>query len=197
MLTKIVLFDTETTGLPITPVETQPPEIQPYIIELSAVMIEHDDKDHVVVERLHTRIAGAPYISKRITDINGIAMEDLVGQPLWFDVREHFFDMCNKAGYVCAHNLQFDARMIQLEEQRLGFGKPFSGVKRRCSLSMSRKVNDAPSHNLGKLYKHLFGKELVNAHTADADTNALVEVYMHMVKKGAWSNGNTPGEAGA
>ena len=115
-------------------------------------------------------------------------MQDLVGAPLWSDSRDRFLGMCDDAGMVCAHNFEFDARMVQIEEKRLGNGKPFQQIKRRCSLTMSRKINQVPSHSLGNLYKSLVGKDLVDAHTADADANALVEVYMHMVKNGAWGH---------
>ena len=186
-MTIIVIFDTETTGLPKTPVETQPMDVQPYIVQIHAALLEYNSKGHEVLDVFSTFVSGAPFISKRITEINGVTMEKLEGQPTWAEVRGPFFDMCEKAGTVCAHNFQFDARMVHLEEHRLGHPKPFQRVKRRCSLDMSRQINkSAPSHNLGKLYKHLFDEDFDNAHTASADVGALVRIYLHMVGMGAW-----------
>jgi len=196
---KVLLFDTETTGFPKLPIESQPDDVQPKIIQLHASIVDYAPSgDYEVLETISTYVCGAVYVPKKITEITGIAMRDLVGAPLWTDVRESFFEMANSAGVVCAHNFEFDARMVQLEEQRLGMPKPFQSVKRRCTLKMSRRINtDAPSHNLGNLYKHLFGQELKDAHTAEADVGALIKVYIDLVKKGAWSKGNNPALHGA
>lgn len=186
-MNRVVLYDTETSGFPLVPVDTQPIELQPHILEISVVMIEHDCSDFEVVDRMSTLVSGAKHIPKKITEINGVSMERLDGQPSWLDVRDRFMSMCDNAGIVCAHNFEFDARMVQIEEARLGRLKPFQNVKRRCSLKMSRQINkDAPSHNLGKLHKFLFNEDLKDAHTAEADTNGLVRLYMDLVKKGAW-----------
>lgn len=185
---RIVLFDTETTGFPRTPIDKQPDDVQPYILQLHAVLIEHDGQEYEVVETLSSYISGAPFIAKSLTDIHGISMETIQGQPPWSDIREQFFDMCLRSGHVGAHNFEFDARMVQIEEKRLGYGRPFQGVKHRCSLLKSRRINkDARSHNLGRLYKHLFNEDMANAHTADGDVAGLIRVYMDLVSKGAWS----------
>lgn len=185
---RVVLFDTETTGFPRIPIETQPDDVQPYIVQIYAVAIEHDEKEYEVLKTLSSYVAGVPFIPKRLTDIHGISMSTLVGQPLWSDVRELFFEMCERHPVVCAHNFKFDARMIQIEEKRLGNPRPFKNVKHRCSLLKSRQLNrDAVSHNLGRLYKHLFNEELADAHTADGDVAGLIRIYMDLISKGAWS----------
>ena len=188
--TTVTLFDTETTGFPATPITGQPLDVQPYILQLHAVTILHDDEGEGfhVMDTFSSFFSGAPYVSKRITEINGITMEKLEGAPSWVDVRDQFFDMCLTAGTVCAHNFQFDARMVHVEQFRSGVvEKPFEGIKQRCSLLKSRVINSsAKSHNLGKLHQHLFKEELKDAHTADGDVAGLIRIYMDLVKKGAW-----------
>ncbi len=184
---KVMLFDTETTGFPVLPVETQAKEDQPRILQIHAVVIEHNMTQHTVIDTFSTLMSGVKHIPKKITEINGISLSDLHGAPTWASIRDRFFGLVENAGCIVAHNLPFDARMVHVEEHMLGFGKPFQNVKRLCSLDMSRKVNtSAPSHNLGKLYKHLFGEEMKNAHTADGDVAGLIRVYMDLVGKGAW-----------
>jgi len=186
-MTTIVIYDTETTGLPLAPVETQPMDVQPYIVQIHAALIEYNRKSHKVLDTFSTLVSGTPFVPKYITAINGVTMGKLKGQPTWSEVRDRFFDMCNTAGAVCSHNFQFDARMVQLEEKRLGFDKPFQGLKHRCTVAKSREINtDAPSHGLGKLYKHLFGEDFVGAHTAGGDVDATIRVYFDLIKKGAW-----------
>lgn len=184
---KVVLFDTETTGSALSPVETQPVDLQPFIIQIHASMIQYDDSGHEIIETVSSFVSGAPSIPYRITEITGIKHADLASAPQWVDIRSKFFDMVERAGAVCAHNLSFDAKMLQVEEQRLGFPKPLQDVKRRCSLTMSRKLNTtASSHSLGKLYRHLFDEDLEAAHTAEGDVRGLLRVYMDLVSKGAW-----------
>jgi len=189
---KVLLFDVETTGFPKLPVdEDTGTAVQPYITQLSATVIGYtsarQNVEYEVIDSFTTYVSGAKFIPKNITDLTGVTMEKLKSAPPWLDIRDRFFKMSIDAGIVCAHNLQFDARMVQIEELRLGNPKPFSDVKRRCTLSMSRIMNkSAPSHALGKLHKHLFGEDLLNAHTADSDVAGLVRVYVDLVGKGAW-----------
>ena len=189
---KALLFDTETTGFVKTPVDTQPVDVQPYLTQLHGVLIEHDDKDYEILETVSTYIGDAFYngfkIPKKITELTGVTWELLDGKPRWSDWRTTFFGVVEKADTVVTHNFVFDARVIHVQEKRLGFEKPFGNVKHRCTLETSRKVNKlAKSHALGNLYKHLFGETLENAHTADADTMGMLRVYMDLVHKKAWA----------
>lgn len=186
---RAVLFDTETTGLPSAPIETQPLDVQPYITQIHAVLIEHDKDGYETVGVFSTFVSGAPFIPAKITELTDITMAKLEGQPTWNKSRGGFFDLVSRADTVCAHNFQFDARMVYIEEMRAGFQRPFAGIKHRCSLQKSRVLNkDAKSHNLGRLYKHLFDEDLAGQHTADADVGGLLRIYMDLVKRDAWSH---------
>lgn len=189
--TKVFLFDTETTGLPVTPVDTQPTDVQPYVTQLHGLLVEYDDNGHNVIKTMSKYISDAHHdgvrISKKITQITGISNDTIKDAPRWSDIRHEFHDLASSADIVCSHNFPFDARMVWIQEKRLGFSRPFSGVKHRCTLKKSREIyKDAKSKALGNLYTHLFGEELTNAHTADADTNALLRIYMRIVADGAW-----------
>lgn len=186
---KIVLFDTETTGFPRTPIETQPLDVQPRIIQIAAHLVEHDEMGtgFTLIDKLITHINPGVPVPAKITEITGITDTDLAGKPQWGEIREFFFTMCRTAGAVGTHNFEFDARMVHVEERHLNEPKPFAGLMHRCTLQMSRKVNTrAPSHALSNLHQHIFGEPLVGAHTADGDTAGLVRIYMDLVKKGSW-----------
>lgn len=185
---KIVLFDTETTGFPKMPIEKQPLDMQPRITQIYAAQLEYDSNgDYEVVKVLKTNVKGAKFIPKKITQLTGITMDSLKDAPYWLQTRDEFFGMCLDAGMVAAHNVQFDCRMVHAEEHQLAFEKPFEAIKRRCTLEASRRINkDAASHSIGNIYKHLFKEELKDAHTAEADVNGLIRLYMDLYKKKAW-----------
>ena len=187
---KTLCFDTETTGFPVMPIETNLPEVQPRIIQIHAELIEcgNDGSDPVRLEFLSTHLNSVNSIPKKITEITGITIEKLHGAPQWEDVRPQFWSMVEAADFTAAHNFPFDARMLQIEEMFIGQPKPFAGKKTRCSLMASRKVNTtAKSHALGNIYEHLFGEKFSGAHTADADVGALVRVYTYLLGMGAWA----------
>ena len=183
-------FDTETTGFPVLPIETQAHEVQPRIIQLYAALVEHDDdgSNASVKKVLSTNLNSVTSVPAKITQLTGIKTSDLHGAPQWEDVRGEFFSLVTLADFTVAHNIAFDARMIQIEEKFLDKPKPFEGVKLRCTLMKSRLINtSAQSHALGNLHKHLFGEELTKAHTAEADVGGLVRIYLDLIKKGAWN----------
>lgn len=182
-------FDTETTGFPVLPIETQEHAVQPRVIQLYAALIEHDESgENSVVKRvISTNLNSVTNVPQKITEITGITTADLHGAPQWENVRGEFFALVKEADFTTAHNIVFDARMIQIEEKFLGFEKPFADVKLRCTLMKSRLINtSARSHALGNLHQHLFGEPLTKAHTAEADVGGLVRVYLDLIKKGAW-----------
>lgn len=187
-----LLFDTETTGFPKKPFATQPSDVQPFITQIHADLVEHepDGSAHEVIGTLSTYISGAKFIPKRITELTGVTLEKLEGQPSWKEVRSEFIDMSRKASWTSAHNIRFDSDMVKLEEHRYGFNdeEAFKDIVARCTLTMSRKTNThVKSHGLGNLYESLFGEKLVGAHTADADSMALTRIYMDLLQKGCWA----------
>lgn len=189
---KIFLYDTETSGLPLTPIDTQPMELQPFIIQLFGVVLEHNDdcSEWSITRTLSSNFSDllnaglkVPYF---ITKITSIKDADIAGAPTWTDFREEFFDAVNSVDYVGAHNFPFDARMVWLSELRLGFSKPFTDVKQRCTLEISRRINGHGGNDLAQCYKRATGEELTDAHRAENDCHALVQVYLDLVKKGGW-----------
>jgi len=86
--------------------------------------------------------------------------------------------------YLVAHNnFGFDLPVLRKEVARVGgtIPKPFAFVDsliyfKRMYPERAGQVKTRTPYNLGILYQDLLGKELTNAHTADADVQGLYEL---------------------
>lgn len=97
------------------------------------------------------------------------------------DAITKFLDFIPKAGKVIfvAHNgYKFDFAVIALHLERHGRSLPEGPTYMMFDslYALKKKLPGRKSYSLGKIYKDIFGKSLENAHTADADTNAMFEL---------------------
>ena len=121
---KILVFDTETTGLPQRVGGKYPLisdiEKWPYIIQISYILYDLnlnkmlDCQDHII--NLPSNIN----ISEESTNIHGINRTMCTRKGININYAlEEFIDALNKADCIVAHNLSFDKKMIQVENLRL------------------------------------------------------------------------------
>lgn len=156
----IVFFDLETTGLNIS---------EDRIIEFCAVKIDGD-----TTEKLYYRLnsVGVP-IAPEATEKHGINESDLVGAPSFADVAIEILEFlgdCDLGGY---NILGFDLPLLTEEFYRAGI--PFNHRKHRILDGYAILKHYEPS-TLESVYKKYTGKTLENAHTAEADVLATIEV---------------------
>ena len=117
----ILVFDTETTGLPPRRNSGQPFDInrQPCIAQLSAEM--YSISENKVVESLdvYIRLPDGVDIPEEATNIHGITRTicDEKGVDI-IDALIAFYDMYQHCETYVGHNLPFDKRMVYTEVQR-------------------------------------------------------------------------------
>ena len=177
----MIVFDTETTGLPKA--ENAPLELQPKIIEFAAIKLDHDVKE---LGRIDFLINPEMPIPKEATAINKITDED-VKNELPFVAR--YNELCNffvGETDLYAHNIAFDIQMIVYELRRLGYEHKFPYPQNNnCTVELSRpllQTEDAPrSLRQVDLFYHAFEKKY-DAHRAMNDVEALVE-YIRWMRK--------------
>ena len=103
----IVVFDTETTGLPLHP--DAPLEKQPKIIELGAALL---DETGAVVDTFQQLLHPGEDITEEITKITGITNEQLKDQPKFVDVlpqlRDFAFERCVVRGIAVGRGARTD-----------------------------------------------------------------------------------------
>lgn len=81
---------------------------------------------------------------------------------------------------LIGHNIDFDYRMLRQSFQRLGYDFKINTLD---TIPLAKKlIPDEPSYSLGKLVKSL-GIPLVNAHRAEGDARATLELFKLLVSK--------------
>lgn len=103
-----------------------------------------------------------------------------------------FYNAKQQCDILVAHNLNFDHRIVWAEFIRAG-RQPRSGLHKICTMQKSTNVTKIPSARgykwpkLEELYRHLFAKEIENAHDALADVVACKDCFFKLVEMGVLS----------
>ena len=174
---RIIVFDTETTGL-LKP-KRVPLEHQPKIIEIGAVVIENTKGGKgVIIEKVSQLLDPKEPISEVITKITGITNDDLKGQPSFAEYHPYLKQVFAGSDAIICHNAPFDVAMLGNELNRLGtevnraFPWPPQII---CTVrEFHHKFGFNP--NLQLLYKTVMGKELEQTHRAVDDAVALTDI---------------------
>jgi len=181
---KALIFDTETTGLPKN--RTIKLDLQPEIIEFAAALVNL--KSGKVAKKFSTFIKPnkplsdkpAPGDKKTITQITGITNEMLKDAPSFKDTAKDIFNLIQKAPVVIAHNLSFDAEMLDIEAERLKY--ELRWPRKICSVEATIAMKGYRL-NLTKLHIELFGEPFEDAHRAINDVDALTRCCVELFKR--------------
>ena len=169
----IVFFDLETTGKSNNPDNVR-------IIEISAKKVNPDTLE--VIDNFYAKCnnEGVP-IDPDATERHGIVESDLVGLPTFQSIAKScfdFFDGCDVGGY---YDTVFDVPILYFSFLRAGLRWDFKTPKNYDIYTLYRKYN---SGKLAEVYNRYTGKTLDDAHEADADINATLDVYREMRNRG-------------
>ena len=182
---KALIFDTETTGLPKN--RTVKLDKQPEIIEFSGQMVNL--KTGKIGKKINTLIKPSKPLTdqppsgskKTITEITGISNEMLADQQPFKYHSKAIFKLIQEAPVVIAHNLSFDAEMIDIEAERIS-----------CEVKWPRKICSVEATiamkgkrlTLTNLHLELFGEAFEDAHRAQNDVDALTRCCIELFKRG-------------
>jgi DNA polymerase III subunit epsilon len=158
----LATFDIETTGLNI---------VTDRIVEICIVRENTDGSQDIKTMRLNPTIPIPPFV----TAIHGISDEDVKDCPTFNQVANQlnqFFDNCDMAGY---NSNKFDIPFLIEEFLRAGIEFDLSG---RRFVDVQNIFHKMESRTLKAAYKFYCQKEIINAHSAEADTLATLEVLM-------------------
>lgn len=196
-MTKYALvYDTETTGLPSKKSSLSAPN-QPHLVQLSALLINVDNQR--VEQSLNLIVQPTNWtIPDRVAEIHGITTDHARkwGQPL-NGVLNAFLNLwtCEEPPVQCvAHNAQFDRQIIAIEIAReFGEGEllnEWSSISNDfCTMNLAKPIVGATTKTgalkfpkLQETYKHFFSEEFSNAHSANADCVATMQVYFALLE---------------
>jgi DNA polymerase-3 subunit epsilon len=156
----IVFFDIEATGLNIA---------TDRIVELCLLKIYPDGSEEALTQRFNPGI----HISEEATAVNGIKDEDVAKSPTFKEKANEIankFKGCDIAGFNSNH---FDIPLLVEEFIRSGVQFDISACK---FVDVQNIYHKMEKRNLSAAYKFYCNKDLENAHTALADTQATYEV---------------------
>lgn len=118
---KVLIFDTETTGLPLTRIiNPDTLRLWPHIVQLSYIMYDDSTNDIVVMEDNIIKIASDVVISEGSSAIHGITCDISQTRGVKLDnALNGFFDALKKADVLVGHNASFDINIIDIELLRM------------------------------------------------------------------------------
>jgi hypothetical protein len=182
---KILVFDTETTGLPKDSSLTayQSPDNWPHLVSISWAVLDSDSNS---VMKTHCYIVkpGNWTIPEEASRIHGVTHAKALefGIPLR-DVMEAFNgEQCDM---MVAHNLKFDMNVV-VNAIIWDLGIPFKGFAKRkmCTMEIGKAMCKLPGRSgykypkLRELYQHVTGQlvKVNQLHNALFDTLYLCEI---------------------
>ncbi len=185
---KVIVFDTETTGLPSSQLGL---EDQPHICQFAAVVWECSvaDKNMIEVARIDELIKPPIALEYDAVAIHGITNKMIADKPDFAGVADKIVDAFCDADVAVAHNLSFDKTIIQYELQRLNRNGNFLPEQIFDTMLASRDLCKLPgkygnfkSPRLDELYYFLFNEKFENAHNALADVLATSKCLEELLK---------------
>ncbi len=163
----ICFFDLETTGINIA---------KDRIVEICIVKAFTDGTTETKTWKVNP---GMP-IPPETTLIHGISDEDVADAPSFKEIAPQIMGMIKDSDLAGFNSNRFDIPLLAEELLRNGFD--FDLGKHR-PIDVQVIFHKMEPRNLSAAYKHYCGKELVDAHSAEADTMATYEVLMAQIEK--------------
>jgi DNA polymerase III subunit epsilon len=156
----IIFFDLEATG-------TNPQVDR--IVEICVAKLMPGGESLIKTRRLNPERP----IPAEATEIHGITNEDVANEPTFAQVSASlnlFFEDCDLSGY---NIIRYDIPLLTNEFKRAGLDFSISGRRLIDAQNIFHKMEP---RTLGAAMKFFCGKEIVDAHTAEADVLATISV---------------------
>ena len=174
---RLVLFDTETTGLQFNRDE---------IIEFAAVVVEQRDGKPAIVQEYDQLIALSPggFVPPKITELTGISTQDLQenGLPKTRVARD-VCEMMQGNTLLLAYNAHFDLSFLYYFLLRHGDPMVLKGKDKLDLLTVYKDRRSYPHKLCNAIEAYGLSGKVVNSHRAVDDVIATVAVMEEMEKE--------------
>ncbi len=164
----VVFFDLETTGTSVT---------NDRIVEICLIKIYPDGKEEKLTERINPEMPISPGASK----IHGIYDEDVKDKPKFQELSAKIFSFFLGSDVGGYNIFGFDLPMIINEFERVGMQAPIDSSTK--VLDPMRIYHKMEKRDLSAAYRFYCNKEIDNAHSAEDDILATIEVLNSQVLK--------------
>ena len=163
----IIFFDLETTGLQIA---------KDRIVEISILKIFPNGNKESKTWLVNPTIPIPP----ETTAIHGISNDKIANEPTFKEIANDIIELihnCDLAGY---NSNKFDIPLLIEEFLRAEIDFDMKGIK---SIDVQNIFHQLEKRTLTAAYKFYCGKNLEDAHSAEADTTATYEVLLAQLEK--------------
>ena len=190
-MTKLTVFDTETTGIPDWKKPSESPH-QPHIVQLAAHQVDIESREIRQTMNVIVRPDGWT-IPEETVEIHGITTELALDVGVAESLAVEMFVEMVGDGLRVAHNTTFDNRLIRIALMRFfseGMADTFKAGEYECTMQQSRKIMLMPKNKPPKLseaFEYFCEKELDGAHNALVDVGACLAVYWAIKDQGLLS----------
>ena len=156
----ICFFDLETTGIDIT---------KDRIVEISILKVYPNGNKESKTWLVNPTIP----IPKAASDVHGITDERVASEPTFKELAKQIHNMIKDSDLAGYNSDRFDIPL--LAEEMLRAEVDFD-LGNRVSVDVQTIFHKMEQRTLSAAYKFYCGKDLIDAHTASADTNATYEI---------------------
>lgn len=163
----LIIFDLETTGTSIT---------HDRIVEISVIKVHPDGHRETRTRRLNPEM----HIPEASTAVHHITDEMVATEPTFRQVAKSLLEMfegCDIAGY---NSNKFDVPLLMEEFGRVGLNFEIAG---RRFIDVQNIFHKKEQRTLIAAYKFYCGRDLADAHSAMADTEATYEVLLGQLER--------------
>ena len=156
----ICFFDLETTGIDI---------IKDRIVEISILKVYPNGNKESKTWLVNPTIP----IPKAASDVHGITDERVANEPTFKELAKQIHNVIKDSDLAGYNSDRFDIPL--LAEEMLRAEVDFD-LGNRVSVDVQTIFHKMEQRTLSAAYKFYCGKDLIDAHTASADTNATYEI---------------------
>src|ERR1700761_5514485 len=167
LIRPLAFFDIESTG---TNVGTD------RIVELSVIKMNPDGREEVKTWRINP---GMP-IPLESSLVHGIYDEHIKDEPAFEALAASIAEFIGESDLAGYNSNKFDIPMLM--EEFLRVGTPFE-LENRFFVDVQNIFHQMEQRTLKAAYSFYCNKEMVNAHSAEADTRATMEVLLAQIEK--------------
>jgi DNA polymerase III epsilon subunit-like protein len=189
-----LIYDTETTGLPIDyKAHVHEVDNWPRVVQLAWMLVDDDfqtltSRDHLIKPwgwEIEDHVAELHGITTEKADRDGIHIRDALIE----------FAIIQEAAHIqVGHNVNFDRKVVGSEFIRAGMEDQYEYAKvmpRYCTMMNTTKLcglrnarNGLKWPSLQELHFHLFNEEFVGGHNAMVDVEATRKCYEQLIIMG-------------
>jgi DNA polymerase-3 subunit epsilon len=163
----LCFFDLETTGVNVT---------QDRIVEIAVIKVMPNGE----IIRKTNRVNPTIPIPAESSAIHGITNEDVADKPTFKELAKEyakFFEGSDMAGF---NILKFDVPVLVEEFLRAGVEFDYS---RKKIIDAQKIFHMMEKRTLSAAFKFYCGKDMIDAHSAEADTQATMDVLLAQIAR--------------